>query len=107
MLEPLCAQKDGTTSPALRSAVARVYLQGGCVALAAKHFAAVADDPHAEPAQTAMNAALFASAEGDWSRAEAELRRVLAADPEHFGAANNLAVTLLNQGRLREVSAEC
>ncbi|KAI1793510.1 hypothetical protein LXA43DRAFT_1123281 [Ganoderma leucocontextum] len=102
VLEPLCVQKDGATAPALRSAVARVYLQGGYVAMAAKHLAAVADDPTTDPAQKAMNAALFASADGDWPRAEAELRRVLAADPENFVAVNNLAVVLLNQGKLKE-----
>ena len=104
MLEPLCVQKDGVTSPALRSAVARVYLQGGHVAMAAKHLAAVADDPTADPSQKAMNAALFASAEGDWLRAEKELRHVLAVDAENFVAVNNLAVALLNQGKLTEVS---
>ena len=71
--------------------------------MAAKHLAAVADDPTADPMQKAMNAALFASAEGDWARAETELRRVLAADGENFVAVNNLAVALLNQGKLKEV----
>ncbi|KAI0766704.1 hypothetical protein BD413DRAFT_569950 [Trametes elegans] len=98
VLEPLCTP----ASAALRSAVARVYLQGGYVAMAATHFAAVAADPGADAAQKGTNAALFASAEGDWPRAEAELRRVLAADPECFGAVNNLAVALLNQGKLQE-----
>ncbi|TBU27304.1 hypothetical protein BD311DRAFT_665670 [Dichomitus squalens] len=102
ILEPLCVQKDGLTSPALRSAVARVYLQGGHISMAAQHLAAVAEDPTADPAQKAMNAALFASAEGDWARAEAELRGILAADPENFVAVNNLAVALLNQGKLKE-----
>ncbi|OSD04792.1 hypothetical protein PYCCODRAFT_1363432 [Trametes coccinea BRFM310] len=102
LLEPLCVQPGGVSSPALRSAVARVYLQGGYVAMAAKHFAAVAEDPTADPVQKAMNAALFASAEGDWGRATAELQRILAADPENFAAVNNLAVALFNQGRLQE-----
>ncbi|KAI9064801.1 hypothetical protein FKP32DRAFT_1685335 [Trametes sanguinea] len=102
LLEPLCVQPGGVSSPALRSAVARVYLQGGYIAMAAKHFAAVAEDPTADPVQKAMNAALFASAEGDWVRATAELQRILAADPENFAAVNNLAVALLNQGRLQE-----
>ncbi|KAI0325893.1 hypothetical protein GY45DRAFT_1260037 [Cubamyces sp. BRFM 1775] len=102
LLEPLCMQPGGVSSPALRSAVARIYLQGGYVAMAAKHFAAVAEDPSADPVQKAMNAALFASAEGDWARATAELERMLAADPDNFAAVNNLAVALLNQGRLRE-----
>ncbi|KAI0369156.1 hypothetical protein BV20DRAFT_946572 [Pilatotrama ljubarskyi] len=102
ILEPLCVQAGGVSSPALRSAVARVYLQGGYVAMAASHFAAVAEDPTADPVQKGMNAALFASAEGDWPRATAELQRILAADPDNFVATNNLAVALLNQGRLQE-----
>ena len=93
------------TSPALRSAVARIYLQGGYVAMAAKHLAAVAEDPTTDPVQKAMNAGLFASAEGDWPRAEKELRRVLEADNDNFAAVNNLAVALLNQGKLKEVRA--
>ncbi|KAI0630550.1 hypothetical protein C8Q77DRAFT_1063168 [Trametes polyzona] len=102
LLEPLCVQAGGISSPALRSAVARIYLQGGYVAMAAKHLAVVAEDPTADPAQKGMNAALFASAEGDWARATTELERVLALDPENFVAVNNLAVALLNQGRLQE-----
>ena len=124
ILEPLCLQNGNVTSPPLRSAVARIYLQGGYVAMAAKHFAAVAEDPTADPVQKIMNAALFASAEGDWERATAELQKILVADPENIAvrhcrilhifasltyasllqAVNNLAVALLNQGRLREVS---
>ena len=121
LLEPLCLQSDNVTSPALRSAVARIYLQGGYVAMAATHFAAVAEDPSADPVQKIMNAALFASAEGDWPRATTELEKILAADPENFvvcagvlhpdefwtsrsgQAVNNLAVALLNQGKLKEV----
>ncbi|RDX48174.1 hypothetical protein OH76DRAFT_1352964 [Lentinus brumalis] len=102
ILEPLCVQSGNITSPTLRSAVARVYLQGGYVAMAAKHFAVVAEDPTADPVQKIMNAALFASAEGDWQRATTELQKILAADPENFVAVNNLAVALLNQGRLQE-----
>ncbi|KAI0642124.1 hypothetical protein C8Q79DRAFT_918591 [Trametes meyenii] len=102
LLEPLCLQPHGVSSPALRSAVARVYLQGGYVAQAAAHLAAVAADPTATPAQKGTNAALFAAAEGDWARAAAELRRVLDGDPDDFAAANNLAVALLNLGRLQE-----
>lgn len=84
MLEPLCLQNGNITSPALRSAVARIYLQGGYIAMAAKHLAAVAEDPTADPVQKTMNAALFASAEGDWQRAITEIQKVLAADPENF-----------------------
>ena len=83
--------------------MARVYLQGGHVAAAACHFAAAAADPTADPQQVAMDTALLAAAEGDWARAEAELRGILAADQENFVAVNNLAVALLNQGKLKEV----
>ncbi|KAH9852648.1 hypothetical protein C2E23DRAFT_730367 [Lenzites betulinus] len=99
LLEPLCTQ-PGTS--ALRSAVARIYLQGGYVAMAAPHFAAVAADPGADATQKGMNAALWAAAEGDWARAATELERLVSADPENFAAVNNWAVVLLNQGRLRE-----
>ena len=84
LLEPLCTQPDGSSSPHIHSAVARIYLQGGYVAMAATHFAAVAEDPSADPVQKIMNAALFASAEGDWPRATTELEKILAADPENF-----------------------
>ena len=73
--------------------------------MAAQHLAAVAEDPTADPVQKIMNAALFASAEGDWQRAATELQKILATDPENFVAVNNLAVALLNQGRLQEVDS--
>ena len=73
--------------------------------MAAQHLAAVAEDPTADPVQKIMNTALFASAEGDWQRAATELQKILATDPENFVAVNNLAVALLNQGRLQEVDS--
>ncbi|KAI0675706.1 hypothetical protein C8Q78DRAFT_963869 [Trametes maxima] len=113
ILEPLCRQPGNLSPPALHSAVARIYLQGGCLALAAPHLAAAAaasasssspssSSPGADSAQIRMNAALLAAAEGDWARAAKELRDALEADPEDLGAANNLAVVLLNTGRVRE-----
>ncbi|EMD38936.1 hypothetical protein CERSUDRAFT_47943 [Gelatoporia subvermispora B] len=102
LLGPLCEQAGGVTSPAVRSSVGRVYLQSGCIAAAAQHFHAVAQDPTADPALKGMNAALLATAEGDWSHAASELQRLLQADPEHFVAVNNLAVAYLNQGKLQE-----
>jgi len=102
LLEPLCVQEGGVTSPAIRSAVGRVYLQSGYVAMAAKHFDAVAQDSTAEPTLKSMNVALLYAADGDWPRAAIELQRLLQIDPEHFVAVNNLAVAFLNQGKLRE-----
>ncbi|KAH9940845.1 uncharacterized protein BXZ73DRAFT_88548 [Epithele typhae] len=115
-LEPLCEQRDASgaplASPALRSALARVHLQSGNAAAAAPHLAALAADPTLDPAQRASNAALAAAAAGDWPRAEAELRALLAVADALSGdgdgakdalkATNNLAVVLLNQGRLGE-----
>lgn len=83
MLEPLCDQ-DGVTSPPLRSAVARIYLQGGYVQLAAKHFAAVAADPTTQQSVKDMNEAILASADGDWERTGKVLREILATDPDNF-----------------------
>ncbi|EGN96815.1 hypothetical protein SERLA73DRAFT_184996 [Serpula lacrymans var. lacrymans S7.3] len=102
LLEPLCDQPNGVTSPALQSSVARIYLQGGYLAMASKHFEAVNADPTAEQALKDMNAALLASAQGDWSKASDVLKTVLADDPENFVAANNLSVALLSQGKIKE-----
>ena len=44
LLEPLCKQEDGTSSPHMQSAVARIYLQGGYIEMAVKHFSAVVQD---------------------------------------------------------------
>ncbi|KAF7794258.1 hypothetical protein EIP86_005391 [Pleurotus ostreatoroseus] len=102
LLEPLCKQDDGASSPHLRSAVARIYLQGGHIAMAIKHFTAIVEDPTVEPSLKAMNAALLASAEGDWDRATNALRQIIQNDPDNYVAVNNLAVSLLSQGHLKE-----
>lgn len=107
LLEPLCRQNTGdgdepVTSPALRSAIARIYLQGGNLQMASKHFAAVAADPTADERQLKMNGALLASAEGEWGKATEVLREIIAKDNEDYVAVNNLAVALLNQGKLKE-----
>ncbi|KJA28064.1 hypothetical protein HYPSUDRAFT_62454 [Hypholoma sublateritium FD-334 SS-4] len=101
LIEPLCLQ-DGVSSPALRSAVARIYLQGGNIPLAARHFAAVEADPAASPALKTMNAALLAAAEGDWTEARTRFRMVLEEDAANYVAVNNLSVALLSQGKLKE-----
>ncbi|KAJ7823022.1 hypothetical protein B0H13DRAFT_2681588 [Mycena leptocephala] len=102
LLEPLCDQGD-VTSPALRSAVARIYLQSGNLAMAAHHFTAVSEDPDALPSMKDMNAALLAAAEGDWAQAgEILSTNVLAENPDNYVAVNNLCVALLSQGKLKE-----
>ncbi|KAJ2934848.1 hypothetical protein H1R20_g2259, partial [Candolleomyces eurysporus] len=102
LLEPLCTQSDGITSPALRSAVARIYLQGGNLEMAAKHFAEVEADSTADVRQKKMNGALLASAEGNWKASGELLRGMIDKDNEDYVAVNNLAVALLNQGKLKE-----
>ncbi|KAJ7696598.1 hypothetical protein B0H17DRAFT_1053832 [Mycena rosella] len=103
LLEPLCTQGADVTSPALRSAVARIYLQSGNLGMAERHFAAAAADPSTLPATRAMNAALLAAAEGDWPRASEVLRvGILEEAPDNHVAVNNLCVALLSQGKLKE-----
>jgi trafficking protein particle complex subunit 12 len=118
LLEPLCHQVEGI-DPILESAIARVYLQGGHIAMASKHLGSVAANEKADPAAKRVNAALLASAEGRWDEASQILQSLCAEDAENFvvsdlnacrldvlkaaQAANNLAVALLNQGKLKEV----
>ncbi|KAF7430912.1 hypothetical protein PC9H_006627 [Pleurotus ostreatus] len=103
LLEPLCLQEDSnTSSPALRSSIARIYLQAGYVQMAAKHFDMVEKDPTAESALKDMNKALLASANGEWEAASNALKKALSGDKENFAAVNNLAVALLSQGKLKE-----
>ncbi|KAH7926041.1 hypothetical protein BV22DRAFT_1128532 [Leucogyrophana mollusca] len=102
LLEPLCTQSDGVTSPAIRSAVGRIHLQSGYLAMASKHFDIVAADPSAPQELKNMNAALLASAEGDWAVAGESLKTLLEAEPDNYVALNNLSVALLSQGKLKE-----
>ncbi|KAL0953818.1 hypothetical protein HGRIS_004998 [Hohenbuehelia grisea] len=105
LLEPLCAQSSEVTMPQLRSAVARVYLQGGCLRQAEAHFKAVEADPAADGALKRMNAALLASANGDWDTATQGLREIVQQESENYAAVNNLSVALLSQGKLKEAIA--
>ncbi|PPQ91887.1 hypothetical protein CVT25_000762 [Psilocybe cyanescens] len=101
LLEPLCKQGD-ISSPTLRSSVARIYLQGGNVQMAAKHFALVEDDPAADETLKKMNAAILASAMGEWTEASELLKAILEKDANNFVAVNDLSVALLSQGKLKE-----
>jgi tetratricopeptide (TPR) repeat protein len=103
LLEPLFAQRTGQQpSPAIRSAVGRIYLQSGYLTQAAAHFAAVDGDAGAPQTLKDMNAALLACAEGNWTRADELLRALVQAEPDNFVAINNLSVALLSQGKLKE-----
>jgi predicted Zn-dependent protease len=83
LLEPLCNQGD-ISSPALRSSVGRIYLQGGIIHTATKHFSLVAADPTATEQMKQMNAALLASAEGQWTEASDILKAILEKDSENY-----------------------
>lgn len=103
LLEPLFAQRTGQQpSPAIRSAVGRIYLQSGYLTQAAAHFAAVEGDASVPQTLKDMNAALLACAKGDWTRADELLRALVQAEPDNFVAINNLSVALLSQGKLKE-----
>lgn len=101
LLEPLCKQGD-ISSPALRASVGRIYLQGGNIQMAAKHFALVEADPSADDTLKTMNAALLASSEGQWIEASEKLREILEKDADDYVAVNNLSVALLSRGKLKE-----
>jgi thioredoxin-like negative regulator of GroEL len=88
-LEPLC--QHGEASPALRSAIARIYLQGGHLGAASQHLAAVEADPSADDITKDMNRAMEAAAYGHWDMAIQALERVLQVDPDD--ALVRLAVT--------------
>lgn len=77
-------QGAAVSTAALRSAIARIYLQSGYIFKASQHFAVVESDPNASQEVKDMNAALLASAEGDWPRASELLKHLLATDPENF-----------------------
>ena len=83
LLEPLCHQGD-ISNPALRSSVGRIYLEGGIIHSAAKHFSLVAADPTATEDMKRMNAALLASAEGQWMEASDNLKAILEKDSENY-----------------------
>jgi choline-sulfatase len=53
-----------------------------------------------------LEAARHAAQKGDWTRAERDLRSILAEIPGHQSARNILALTLLRQGRIGEAKAE-
>ncbi|KAF8202268.1 hypothetical protein BJ912DRAFT_1019185 [Pholiota molesta] len=89
LLEPLCHQ-DGISSPALRSSAA------------ARHFGVVEADASAPLTLKMMNAALLASAEGDWMEASERFKGILEQDADSYAAVNNLSVALLSQGNLKE-----
>ncbi|KAF9266892.1 hypothetical protein L218DRAFT_1066581 [Marasmius fiardii PR-910] len=105
LLEPLLQQQyesEDLSSPPLRSAIARIYLQSGHLSMAKKHIDIVNEDPNAEQSLKDMNKALLASANGEWETASQVLQRILEDDSENFAAVNNLSVSLLAQGKLKE-----
>lgn len=84
LLEPLANQGPNVSTSALRSSIARIYLQGGYLAKAAHHFASVEADPNASQNVKDMNSALLASAQGDWPRASKLLKGLLVDDAENY-----------------------
>ncbi|KAJ3770031.1 hypothetical protein FB446DRAFT_692775 [Lentinula raphanica] len=100
LLEPLCNQPEPTSS--LRSALARVYLQAGYLEKAKAHFAIVEKSSDASEGMKDMNRALLACANGEWETASETLTSLIEKEPDNLVAVNNLSVSLLSQGRLKE-----
>lgn len=76
-----------TPSPALHSALARVYLLSGNLHKAEEHFSIAASAAGNNANRTdivVMNTALLAAASGDWTRAEDALGEMVAKDPGNF-----------------------
>lgn len=88
LLEPLLDQGPEISTAALRSAIARIYLQSGYMTKALKHFAVVDADPQASQTDKDMNAAILACAQGEWERAGNLCKKLLEADPEDFAVSS-------------------
>ena len=82
LLGPLASQPEA--SHALRSSVARIYLQGGYLAAAAAQFASIEADTTADESLKKMNKSLYAAAEGDWLGASNSLREILKKDSQNY-----------------------
>jgi len=80
MLEPLCANGN----PGLQSAVARIYLQAGYLEKATKYFDLAAASNELDESAKHMDAALLASAQGDWDLATTLLGKALEEDAENY-----------------------
>ncbi|KIJ65562.1 hypothetical protein HYDPIDRAFT_130837 [Hydnomerulius pinastri MD-312] len=108
LLDPLCTHRAPPTflptpSPALHSALGRVYLLSGNLQKASEHFEVIASSgDEASKEMVTMNKALLSAAVGDWARAEEALSEVVGDEPGNITALNNLSVVLLSQGRIKE-----
>lgn len=91
-LEPLCQNEQ--SSPALRSAIARIYLQGGYLGAASQHFAAVAADPATSESTKDLNRAIEAAAYGHWDQTVDACNKVLTAEPNNALVRASLTDTL-------------
>lgn len=85
LLEGLCRSNSNendvpSSSPALRSAIARIFLQSGCLAKAAEHISFVERDPDADQSIKYVNNILLATAYGDWDKAAETAKKLLEKD---------------------------
>jgi hypothetical protein len=88
LLEPLLAQRLPTPSsqPALRSAIARIYLQGGLLSRARAHFTVIEQDGDVPVEAKTFNSALLSAAEGEWETCQTLLDTLRADEGEdHTG----------------------
>ena len=76
--------QGSTSTSALRSAIARIYLRAGYISKASEHFAVVKADLEATQSTKDMNDAFLSSAEGDWQRTVEILKNLLVNDPNNF-----------------------
>ncbi|KAF9073279.1 hypothetical protein BDP27DRAFT_1319146 [Rhodocollybia butyracea] len=106
-------KKDLTTASMWRERGARISLIlasqmmemkdfGASTKLLDAHFALVDNDPDATEGMKDMNHALLHCANGEWDSASLVLTRMIEREPDNYVAVNNLSVTLLSQGKLKE-----
>ncbi|KAJ3912107.1 hypothetical protein F5877DRAFT_93653 [Lentinula edodes] len=81
-LESLCNQSEPTS--ALRSALARIYLQGRYIQKAKTHFSFVEQSPDATEGMKSINEALLACANGEWDFASTRLTYLIESEPDNF-----------------------
>jgi thioredoxin-like negative regulator of GroEL len=82
LLEPLASQPEA--SPALKSSIARIYLQAGNIPAAKEVFAKVEADETVDEPMKRMNRALLAITEGDWADATENFRAILEKDSDDY-----------------------
>jgi len=102
ILDGLAPASGAGSSAKLLSALGRLKLEAGDITTAATYFNQSAIQSDATPQSRDTDAALLATAKGDWTGALALLEGVVRDHPDDVVALNSMSVVLLCLGRLEE-----